>query len=104
MADSKLYLTLFLYLHEGEEATFLEYEDQVLPMLAKYKGELIYRIRPEITNFVQPSAEYPYEIHLISFSSAQDFENFRQDKERLALFPLFQKSVRKVLLLPSPEV
>ncbi len=101
MEESKLYITLLVYLHDGEEDSFLKYEDQVLPLLPKYNGELLYRIRPNKNNFVQTPAEYPYEIHLISFSSVQDFENFRQDKDRLSYAPLFQKSVRKVLLLQS---
>ncbi|WP_182411739.1 DUF1330 domain-containing protein [Adhaeribacter radiodurans] len=97
----KLFITLLVYLHEGEEESFLKYEDQVLPLLPKYNGELLYRIRPEKINFVQTPTEYPYELQLLSFSSAQDFENYRQDKERLSHAPLFQKSIRKVLLLQS---
>ncbi|QNF34473.1 DUF1330 domain-containing protein [Adhaeribacter swui] len=101
METEKLYLTLLVYVRKGEEETFLKYEDQVLPLLPQYYGELVYRIRPDKSNFVHATDELPYEIHLLTFPTTQDFENFRQDPERLKHQPLFTKSVRKVLLLPG---
>ena len=38
-----IYLTQLVYVRPGEEETFREFEDAVLPLLAKYGGELLLR-------------------------------------------------------------
>lgn len=98
METSKIYLTLLVYVRQGEEELFQQYEDQVLPLLPKFQGELLYRLRPPASSFIYPSSDHPYEIHLLSFNSSLDFENYRQDKERLSYSPLFQRAVEKVIL------
>ena len=40
------YLTQLIYVREGHEATFSEFEDIVLPLLARHRGELLLRLRP----------------------------------------------------------
>ncbi|MES2730184.1 MAG: DUF1330 domain-containing protein [Bacteroidota bacterium] len=99
MDNQKLYLTLLLFIKEGEEANFQAYEAQVLPLLSQYNGQLVYRVRPTADNFIQPAEELPYEIHLVSFDSRQDFDNYKQDEERKKHAPLFQQSIQKVLLI-----
>lgn len=99
MPSDRLYITLLLFVNEGKEAVFQTYESHVLPMLSRYEGELLYRIRPEPQAYLQHSQEIPYEIHLLSFASPTDFERFKQDEERRSYAPLFQESVRKVVLI-----
>ena len=36
-----LYVTQLVYVHAGREAMFHEFEDVVLPLLQKYRGELL---------------------------------------------------------------
>ena len=40
-----VYLTQLVYLHDGREAMSREFEDVVLPLLAKHRGELLLRLR-----------------------------------------------------------
>lgn len=98
MTATKLYITLLLFVKEGEE-TFHAYEDTVLPFLDRYNGRLLYRIRPGQDAFINSADEKPYEIHLVEFGSKADFENFRQDEERKGYAHLFQQSVKKAILL-----
>ncbi len=99
-----LYITLLIFIKEGKEETFLTYEEKVLPILPKYNGQLLYRIRPDKTHFIHSQDEYPYEIHLVSFHSKEDFENYKQDKERISYAHLFQASVSNVLLLEGHKL
>ncbi|MDJ1504279.1 DUF1330 domain-containing protein [Xanthocytophaga agilis] len=97
--SERLYITLLLFVKGGKENVFLEYEAAVLPILPKYNGMLHYRIRPEQTAYIQPKEDVPYEIHLVSFASDTDFDNYRQDPERQQYTPLFQESVEKIVLV-----
>ena len=94
-----LYYTQIIFIKEGKEDLFNEFEAHVLPLLSRHNGELLYRIRPTKTAFIEKSWEYPYEIHLVSFQTKEDFESYRDDKERLQYLPLKNQSVEKMLLI-----
>lgn len=68
MKNQKLFITLLQFIKEGEEQTFNEYEDAVLPLLENY-GELLYRIKSDKINFTGNKNDCPDEIHLLSFES-----------------------------------
>ncbi len=99
LLPAKLYITLLLFVKEGKEDIFQTYEEKVLPILGRYEGELIYRIRAQADSFLHLGYEMPYEIHLLSFASLADFERFKQDDERKAYAYLFQESVRETILI-----
>jgi|SRR3712207_3172880 len=94
-----LYYTQIIFIKEGKEDLFNEFEAHVLPLLSRHNGELLYRIRPTKTDFIEKTWEYPYEIHLVSFPTKEDFESYRDDKERLQYLPLKNQSVEKMLLI-----
>jgi uncharacterized protein (DUF1330 family) len=98
-----VYITLFIFVKPGEEKVFQAYEDKVLPILEKYSGKLLYRIRPDRDSVIHATDEQPYKIHLVSFASKEDFENYRQDKKRNTYLPLFGQSVKKVILVESNQ-
>ena len=90
-----IYLTVLLYIKEGKEDVFQEYENAVLPFLNEYNGILIHRLRPEHENYIGNSTEeQPYEIHLISFSSDDDFKNYLKDSKRISLNHLKDESLK----------
>ena len=43
---------------------------------------MMLRIRPENNSIVESAIEQPYEVHVISFETENDFERFRGDEER----------------------
>ncbi len=67
-------------------AAFQQYEQRVLPLLAKYGGRLDRRLR---------NAEGTFEIHTLWFPSTADLEKFRADPERAAAAPLLEQSNAK---------
>jgi hypothetical protein len=94
-----LYYTQIIFLKEGQEVPFNEFEDHVLPLLTRHHGELLYRVRPEKSCIIATNWGYPYEIHLVSFRARADFESYRDDKERLQYLSLKDQSIEKVLLI-----
>ena len=86
------------------EKEFLEFESKVLPMMAEYTGNLLYRLRPEKDSFVSPEGELPYEIHFISFDSDEDLNRFLQDERRQELVPLKEASVKSILLVKGQKM
>ena len=79
---------------EGIE-DFRAYEDAVLPILPEFNGRLERRLRnPEGTT----------EMHIISFASDADFQNYRNDPRRTAQALLLEKSSAKLELVPMVNV
>ena len=42
-----IYRTQLIYLKEGQEVVFDEFEALAIPTIRKYKGELVLRVSPE---------------------------------------------------------
>ncbi len=91
-----VYLTLLVYLRDGKESSFLEYENKMVPLLKKYGGRLEFRLKTMKNNAVVQ--EEPDEIHIVSFPSHDDYERYRQDPGREALSGLFTDSVARAQL------
>jgi hypothetical protein len=79
---------------EGVEA-FRAYEDAVLPLLPEFNGSLERRLR---------NPDGTIEIHIVSFTSEADFQNYRNDPRRTAHARLLEKSSAKLELLPMANV
>jgi hypothetical protein len=79
---------------EGIE-DFRAYEDAVLPLLPEYNGRLEHRLRNQ---------DGTVEIHILSFASDADFQNYRNDPRRLAQAWLLEKSGAKRESLPMANV
>ena len=94
-----IYITQLIYITEGQEKTFDQFEGIAIPIISKYNGRLLLRVRPDKNAFIQSNVENPYEIHLVEFDTAQDFENCKQDKERKRFLHLKEQSVRSALLI-----
>ena len=67
---------------EGIE-DFRAYEDAVLPLLPEFNGRLERRLRNQ---------DGTVEMHIVSFASEADFQNYRNDPRRTAQAPLLKKS------------
>jgi uncharacterized protein (DUF1330 family) len=100
-----IYITQLIYIKEGEETAFYQFEEIALPLITKYKGDLLLRVRPTADAFIEGSLEPPFEIHLVSFPSENDLRHFMQDEERKQFLHLKEQSIKTVLLLKgSPLV
>jgi uncharacterized protein (DUF1330 family) len=93
-----IYITQLIYIREGQERTFHEFEDVAIPIIAKYNGKLLLRVRPAEDAFIENGIDKPYEIHLVEFDSEQDFKNFMIDEERKKFLHLKEQSIELSVL------
>ncbi len=94
-----IYITQLIYVNEGQEDVFHEFEDIAIPSILRYNGRLLLRVRPTADSCVENHIERPYELHLVEFDSEKDFENFKLDKGRKQFLHLKEKSVRSSILI-----
>ena len=94
-----IFLTQLIYIMEGQEAVFHQFEDIAIPAILKYNGRLLLRVRPDKNAIIESNIDNPYEIHLVEFNSEQDFINFSHDEERKKFLHLKEQSVKSVLLI-----
>lgn len=97
-------ITQLIYIVEGQEAVFNEFEALAIPIISNYNGRLTLRIRPQKNSIIEHSIEVPYEIHLVEFDSEQDFENFKQDEERKSFLHLKEQSIRSTILIQGIQI
>src|ERR1700751_5859964 len=76
-------------------ADFRAYENAVLPLLPEFNGRLERRLR---------NSDGTIEVHILSFASEADFQNYRNDPRRKAQAWLLEKSSAKLELLPMANV
>lgn len=99
-----VYITQLIYVKAGEENVFNQFEDLAIPLISKYKGELLLRIRPDETSFIENNIEKPYEVHLVTFESENDFQAFMRDEERKKFLHLKEQSIRTSLLIKGEQL
>ncbi|WP_445218539.1 hypothetical protein ACKWRH_43340 [Bradyrhizobium sp. Pa8] len=79
---------------EGIEA-FRAYEDAVLPLLPAFNGRVERRLR---------NPDGTIEVHIVSFASDADFQDYRNDPRRLVQAGLLEKSSAKLEFLSMADV
>lgn len=95
----EVHITQLIYLTEGQETTFDQFEAIAIPIIAKYNGQMLFRLRPGPGDFIEASIEKPYEIHLVKFDSEADFAAFMRDEERKQFLHLKEQSIRASVLI-----
>lgn len=93
------YVTQLIYIIEGQEKVFDEFESVAIAVISKYDGKLLLRVRPAEKDYIESNIEPPYEIHLVAFDTEDDFKRFSQDEERKKFLHLKEKSIRSSLLI-----
>ena len=88
------FVLIFRIPAEGVE-DFRAYEEAVLPLLPEFNGRLERRLRNQ---------DGTVEMHIVSFASEADFQNYRNDPRRTAQTPLLKKSSAILESLPMTNV
>lgn len=99
-----LYFTQLIYIKDGQEEVFHQFEDYVLPLIEKYKGQLMLRIRPSADAFIEHHIDKPYEVHLVKFDTEQDFLNYQRDETRKQVIHLKEQSVESAVLIQGKQL
>lgn len=98
-----IYLTLLIFVKDGKEEIFHQFEDLVIPILKNYNGTLIYRIRPKAEDYISYQSDLPYEIHFLSFECEEDFIDFTKDHRRKSFLHLKEDAISSTLLIKGIE-
>jgi uncharacterized protein (DUF1330 family) len=99
-----IYIIQLVYLVPGQEAVFEEFESMAIPIISKYNGKLLLRIRPDEKTYIASEMEKPYEIHFVEFPEQQDFENFKMDEERKTFLHLKDMAIRSSVLIQGTQL
>ncbi|MEO9891135.1 hypothetical protein [Aurantibacter sp.] len=99
-----IYITQLIYINKGQEKIFNQFEAIAIPTILKYNGYLLLRIRPNDNSILECSIEEPYEIHIVTFNSQKDFDNFKNDKERKSFLHLKEKSIKTSILIQGEKL
>ena len=94
-----VYIIQLIYVLEGQETVFNQFEAVAIPAISKYNGRLLLRVRPGEDGYIESNIKKPYEIHLVEFETDNDFANFMQDEERKRFLHLKEQSIKSVLLI-----
>lgn len=99
-----IYITQLIYIKEGQEEIFHQFEDIAIPIISKYNGRLLLRIRPDENSFIEHSIDKPYEIHLVEFDNEKDIDAFMQDEERKKFLHLKERSIKASVLIQGTKL
>lgn len=99
-----IYMTQLIYIVQGQEEIFHQFEAFAIPILSKYNGKLLLRIRPNDHSIIENNIAKPYEIHLVEFDSHESFERFKSDEERMNFLHLKEKSIQTSILIQGTQI
>jgi uncharacterized protein (DUF1330 family) len=94
-----IYITQLIYIIEGQEKVFDQFENIAIPIITKYNGRLLFRVRPGDNAYIEHQIDKPYEIHLVEFDTETDFEKFKEDEERKKFLHLKEQSIKASILI-----
>ena len=97
-------ITQLIYIVEGQEKVFDEFESIAIPAILKYNGRLLFRVRPAEDAYIENHIDQPYEIHLVEFETQQDFDNFKEDEERKKYLHLKEQSIKAAVLIQGKKL
>ncbi|MBL7697881.1 MAG: DUF1330 domain-containing protein [Chitinophagaceae bacterium] len=99
-----IYVTQLIYVVPGQERVFDEFESIALPAIPRYKGRLLFRMRPGSGAYIESSIEAPYEVHLVEFESEADLLHYMNDENRKKFLHLKERSVRSALVIKGQKI
>lgn len=99
-----IYITLLIYINQYQEEVFDEFEKVAIPIISRYNGKMMLRIRPDKNSILESSIDQPYEVHMVSFETENDFERFMRDEERKNYLHLKEQSVKSVFLFKGEKI
>jgi hypothetical protein len=97
-------ITQLIYIKEGAASVFDQFEAIAIPLISKYNGQLLLRLRPRAQDIIEASIPGPYEVHMVEFKGESDFHDFMKDVERKKLLHLKEKSIQSVVLYKGEKI
>jgi uncharacterized protein (DUF1330 family) len=86
-------LLVQLWAVPGNEQLLVEYEDQVLQLLAPHGARVLQRVR------AADADDGPLEVHILEFPAEGALDTYMADPERLALADLRERAIARTELV-----
>lgn len=86
-------LVVSLFIHEGREAEFEEFESAAAGIMRRHGGAIERRIGAG-----SPVAGQPYEVHIVTFPNRRLLETYRGDPDLKALANLRARAIRDTIV------
>ena len=99
-----VFITQLIYILDGQETVFNQFEAIAIPAISKYNGRLLLRVRPDEDAYIESNIDKPYEIHLVEFETDNDFANYMHDEERKRFLHLKDQSIKSFLLIKGTKL
>lgn len=99
-----IYITQLIYLKPGQEDVFDQFEAVAIPLIAKYRGRLLLRVRPSDDAYIEHAIEKPYEIHFVEFEDEDGLREFGKDPKRAAFLHLKEKAISSSIMVLGGKV
>jgi uncharacterized protein (DUF1330 family) len=99
-----MFITQLIFIKEGQQEVFHQFEALAIPLIAKYNGKLLLRLRPQPEEIIERNMENPYEVHLVEFDSDNDFQSFMKDEERKQFLHLKEQSIKSAILIKGMKL
>jgi uncharacterized protein (DUF1330 family) len=99
-----IFITQLIYIREEQEKQFNQFEDIAIPVISKYNGKLMLRIRPNQDEVIGNPADIPYEIHIIRFENKEDYNDFLNDDERKKYLYLKEQSIKSSMIIKGIQI
>jgi uncharacterized protein (DUF1330 family) len=99
-----IHVIQFIYIIPGKEDIFDQFEAIAIPIIAKYNGRLLLRVRLGENSFIEHHMDKPYEIHFVEFDTLHNFENFLQDEERKKILHLKEQSIKASVMVQGKKI
>jgi hypothetical protein len=99
-----IYFTQLIYIKAGQEAVFDAFEAVAIPIISRYKGVLLLRVRPTEDSYIAHQIEKPYEIHFGTFEGEEDFQDFMKDEERKSFLHLKEQAIKATVLVKGSKL
>jgi|SRR6185437_13166721 uncharacterized protein (DUF1330 family) len=97
-------ITQIIYIKEGTESVFDQFEAIAMPLISKHKGRVLFRMRTAAAEMIEASIPRPYEIHLVEFEREEDLRLFMGDEERKKFLHLKEQSIESVILIKGERM
>ena len=97
---SQILIVAQLFIHPGREGEFRRFETEAVRIMRKHGGCIEKVIRPTVA--VQQEL-LPYEVHLLSFPSMEQFAAYKADADLAKLADLRQSAIARTEVLIGEE-
>src|SRR5258708_5543396 len=97
-------ITQLIYIQKGQEHAFDQFEAVAIPLISKYNGRLLLRVRPAASDVIEASIDSPYEIHLVEFPEEEDLNSFMKDDTRRLFLHLKEQSIKSAVMIKGTRM